>query len=56
MQSSSLWVEYPRLFSVTVSEAAVRRGSIKKFAKFGKTHRKMPVSESLFQLKRNRNK
>ena len=38
--------EFLRLFSVTVSEAAVRRCSIKKFAKFCKTHKKTPVRES----------
>ena len=44
----SFRVEIPRLSSVAILEAAFRRCSIKKFTKFCKIHRKMPVLESLF--------
>ena len=40
--------EFLRLFWVTVSEAAVRKCSLKKFAKLCKIHRKTPETESLF--------
>ena len=44
----SFRADFPRLFSVTLSEAAVRRCSVKKFAKFCKIHTKTPVSEVSF--------
>ena len=40
--------EFLRLFSVIVSETAVRKFSIIKFAKYSKILRKKPVTESLF--------
>ena len=40
--------KFLRLFSATVSEAAVRRCSIIKFAKLCKIHSKTPERESLF--------
>ena len=40
--------ELSGLFSATVSEADLRRCSVKKFANFCKIHRKIHVAESLF--------
>ena len=40
--------EFPKLFSLTVSEVAVQGCSIKQFAKFYKIHRKTRVTEFLF--------
>ena len=42
----SFQAEFPSLFSVTVSEAAVRSCPIKKVEKFCKIQRKTPVLES----------